>query len=62
MSKRAIERWKRLKETGSGDGVIEVPSIDSGIAQASARRDTRSEHKGSLDFWCLSVGELRSVG
>lgn len=32
MSKRAIERWKRLKETGSGDGVIEVPSIDSGIA------------------------------
>lgn len=32
MTKRAIERWKRLKATGSGDGVIEVPSIDSGIA------------------------------
>lgn len=32
MSKRAIERWKRLNATGSGDGVIEVPSIDSGIA------------------------------
>ncbi|MDU9041950.1 PD-(D/E)XK motif protein [Pseudomonas corrugata] len=32
MTKRAIERWKRLKATCSGDGVIEVPSIDSGIA------------------------------
>ena len=32
MTKRAIERWKRLTATGSGDGVIEVPSIDSGIA------------------------------
>lgn len=32
MSKRAIERWKRLKTSGVGDGVIEVPSIDSGIA------------------------------
>lgn len=32
MSKRAIERWKRLNATGAGDGVIEVPSIDSGIA------------------------------
>lgn len=32
MTKRAIERWKRLKATGAGDGVIEVPSIDSGIA------------------------------
>lgn len=32
MSKRAIERWRRLKATGAGDGVIEVPSIDSGIA------------------------------
>jgi hypothetical protein len=32
MTKRAIDRWSRLKATGSGDGVIEVPSIDSGIA------------------------------
>ena len=32
MSKRAIERWKRLKATGAGDGVIEIPSIDSGIS------------------------------
>lgn len=32
MIKRAIERWKRLKAAGSGDGVIEVPSIDSGVA------------------------------
>jgi hypothetical protein len=32
MTKRAIDRWNRLKATGSGDGVIEVPSIDSGIA------------------------------
>jgi hypothetical protein len=32
MSKRAIERWKRLKATGAGDGVIEVPSIDSTIS------------------------------
>lgn len=32
MSKRAIERWKRLKSTGVGDGVIEVPSIDSTIS------------------------------
>lgn len=31
MTKRAIERWKRLNATGAGDGVIEVPSIDSGI-------------------------------
>lgn len=32
MSKRAIEHWRRLKATGAGDGVVEVPSIDSGIA------------------------------
>ncbi|MGN8122445.1 PD-(D/E)XK motif protein [Pseudomonas sp. 22082] len=32
MTKRAIERWKRLTTAGSGDGVIEVPSIDSGIS------------------------------
>ncbi|MCR8935234.1 MULTISPECIES: PD-(D/E)XK motif protein [unclassified Pseudomonas] len=32
MTKRAIERWKRLTATGSGDGIVEVPSIDSGIA------------------------------
>lgn len=32
MTKRAIERWKQLKATGAGDGVIEVPSIDSGIS------------------------------
>ncbi|WP_426233887.1 PD-(D/E)XK motif protein [Pseudomonas sp. TWP3-2] len=31
MSKRAMERWCRLKTTESGDGVIEVPSIDTGI-------------------------------
>ena len=31
MSKRALERWRRLKSTGTGDGVIEVPSIDSGV-------------------------------
>lgn len=32
MTKRAIERWKQLKATGAGDGIIEVPSIDSGIS------------------------------
>lgn len=32
MSKRAIERWRRLTVSGAGDGVIEVSSIDSGIA------------------------------
>lgn len=32
MIKRAIERWRRLKASGGGDGVIEVPSIDSGIS------------------------------
>ncbi len=31
MIKRAIERWKRLNATGAGDGIIEVPSIDSGV-------------------------------
>ncbi|MGX9569467.1 PD-(D/E)XK motif protein [Pseudomonas kilonensis] len=32
MNNRPIDRWKRLRETGTGDGVIEVPSIDSGVA------------------------------
>ncbi|MFK3788636.1 PD-(D/E)XK motif protein [Pseudomonas piscis] len=32
MSNRPIERWKRLRATDTGDGVIEVPSIDSGVA------------------------------
>ena len=32
MSNRPIERWKRLRATGTGDGVIEVPSIDSGVS------------------------------
>lgn len=32
MSKRAIDRWQRLQSTGAGDGVIEVPSIDSRIS------------------------------
>jgi len=32
MRNRPIERWKRLRATGTGDGVIEVPSIDSGLS------------------------------
>ncbi|CRM09052.1 hypothetical protein [Pseudomonas sp. 58 R 3] len=32
MRNRPVERWKRLRATGTGDGVIEVPSIDSGVA------------------------------
>lgn len=32
MIVKPIDRWKRLKKAGAGDGVIEVPSIDSGIS------------------------------
>jgi len=31
MSDRALERWKRLRATGVGDGVLEVPSVASPI-------------------------------
>lgn len=31
MNKRALDRWRQLKFVGVGDGVIEVPSIDSGV-------------------------------
>lgn len=31
MNKRAIDRWKLLKNSGKGDGFLEVPSIDSGV-------------------------------
>ncbi|MCD5991364.1 PD-(D/E)XK motif protein [Pseudomonas sp. CDFA 553] len=32
MNKRAIDRWRRLKSSGAGDGLVEVPSIDSNIS------------------------------
>lgn len=31
MNNRAIEHWDLLNKSGEGDGLIEVPSIDSGI-------------------------------
>jgi hypothetical protein len=31
MNERAIERWMRLRTTGSVDGTLEVPSISSGV-------------------------------
>ncbi|MGQ6050304.1 PD-(D/E)XK motif protein [Serratia sp. IR-2025] len=31
MNKRAIDRWRLLKISGKGDGILEVPSIDSGV-------------------------------
>jgi hypothetical protein len=31
MNERAIERWMRLRTTGNIDGILEVPSISSGI-------------------------------
>lgn len=31
MNERPIERWMRLRGTGTGDGAIEVPSISSGV-------------------------------
>jgi len=31
MSERPIDRWKRLRRVGAGDGVLEVPSVSSGV-------------------------------
>ncbi|MBU9863739.1 hypothetical protein, partial [Rahnella aceris] len=31
MKNRAIEQWSLLNKSGQGDGLIEVPSIDSGV-------------------------------
>lgn len=31
MNKRPLDRWRRLQTAGTGDGFIEIPSIDSGV-------------------------------
>lgn len=31
MAERPIERWQRLRNSGDGDGAIEVPSLSSGV-------------------------------
>lgn len=61
MSKRAIERWKRLKATGIGDGVIEIPSIDSSIATGfgTARYAIGSHGQPRL---LVPIGGLASTG
>lgn len=59
MSDRPIERWKKLRAEGGGDGVLEVPSIDSGVSTGfgNVRFAIGSEGQPHL---LVSAAELRA--